>query len=123
MKLRIKADSVRLRLTRSEVESIGAGRDVRETTHFAGGHTLEYALEPSADDHLEARFEGQRLIVRAPAAVLVEWAAGDTVTVACPTAVGSPSILVEKDFSCLSPRAGDDDEDAFPHPEEGTRTC
>ena len=31
-------------------------------------------------------------------------------------------ILIEKDFACLEPRAGEDERDAFPHPHNG-KTC
>jgi hypothetical protein len=32
-------------------------------------------------------------------------------------------ILVEKDFACLTKRAGVDDVDTYPHPQEGMLTC
>ena len=32
-------------------------------------------------------------------------------------------ILVEKDFSCLTPREGEDESDMFPHPKAGEDEC
>jgi hypothetical protein len=36
---------------------------------------------------------------------------------------GQLSILVEKDFACLSPREGEDEMELFPHPLKGRDTC
>ena len=35
---------------------------------------------------------------------------------------GEPKILIEKDWSCLKPREGEDDSDAYPHPEQTKKT-
>ena len=47
MKLRILDDSIRYRLSRSEVDSIGEGQGVSSSTSFPGGGLLTYMLAPS----------------------------------------------------------------------------
>ena len=59
MKLRILQNSIRLRLTRSEVARAGAGEVVEGRCAFTPdvAHTLRYQLVPSPDvQQLEARF-------------------------------------------------------------------
>ena len=123
MKLRIRGDSIRLRLTQGEVARIEAGDAVSESTTLAAGIRFEYALESGATDAMTASLDDNRLVIRAPRAALAAWASGNEVAVDCPIDESSPSILVEKDFACLSPREGSDDDDAYPHPESGSKTC
>ena len=123
MKLRLLGNSIRLRLTRTDVNALGEGRPVVERTEFADGAALEFALVPADVEGIEAHFDGQRLAVRAPTALLTAWASSDRVALAEPDPGAVPAILVEKDFACLSPRAGDDDADTYAHPEEGSSRC
>ncbi|MEN7341888.1 MAG: hypothetical protein AAAFM81_03060 [Pseudomonadota bacterium] len=123
MKLRLLGDSIRLRLTRSEVARIGAGQSVVETTHFSDGGQFEFALCEGQVDRVEARFDSGRLTVMANAELLKTWAATDRVALVEKDSTVTPQILVEKDFNCLVPRDGNDDADTFTHPEEGHRTC
>ncbi|MEM9056106.1 MAG: hypothetical protein AAGD86_01440 [Pseudomonadota bacterium] len=127
MKLRLLGNSIRLRLTQSEVGRVGQGDTVVEATTFADGARFEFALGPheSAGDpgQVTARFDSGRLTVSAPRALLASWAATDRVALAAPDENASPRVLVEKDFNCLVPRDGDDDADTFPHPKQDTERC
>ncbi len=123
MKLRIRGDSIRLRLTQGEVARIGAGEAVSESTSLGPGVSFEYALEAGAVDAMTASLQDNRLAITVPQAALATWASGNEVAVECSVDESSPSILVEKDFACLSPRDGSDDDDAYPHPESGSATC
>lgn len=123
MKLRILRDSIRLRLTRGEVARLGAGESIVETTSLGEGAGFEYALTPGKTDAMAASMGDRRLTVTAPANALADWAASDAVGVDCPVNKSGPSILIEKDFACLSPRDGEDDVDTYPHPNSGTSTC
>ena len=123
MKLRIRGDSIRLRLTQGEVARIGAGEAVSETTSLGAGARFEYALESGAVEAMTASLSDSRLVITAPHTALAAWSGGNDVAVDCPVSESGPSILVEKDFACLSPREGGDDDDAYPHPESGSATC
>ncbi len=128
MKLRIRDDSVRLRLTRGEVESLAREGAFEARTRF-GPTTLVYRLElgelvaPRAT--LEGAEAGTRLIVRLPNDAGRAWAEGDEVGIEATQALdeGELRILVEKDFKCLAPREGEDDGDAFENPQSGHASC
>ncbi len=127
MKLRIRGNTVRLRVTQTELESIEAGETVSETTDFGGGHVLTYRLtvDPGADA-IGATFQDGIVTVRLPVRQAAAWAGSDLVSLAGeqPASDGAGlAILVEKDFHCLAPREGEDESDMFPHPEAATGGC
>jgi hypothetical protein len=65
-------------------------------------------------------------VVTIPAAEVHDWATSDRVSIYGSELLAggdSLAILVEKDFTCLQPRAGEDESDMFPHPREGRETC
>ena len=114
MKLRIQGDSIRLRLTVSEVARVGRGEAVEETTHL-GHPPFAYSLTPLADAMaVDAAVDGRAMRVSLPAATARRWA--QTEEVSLRGAAGVVSILIEKDFDCLEPREGDEKLDTFPNP-------
>jgi hypothetical protein len=125
MKLRIHDDAVRFRLTRSEVERLGGGHAVESTCRFPGGRALTYALTLAERPTIAVRFDADRIDVTLPRARTIAWALSDTVTLpdddaTCPS-VDIPRVLVEKDFTCVEPRAGEDQSDLFPNPKTRAR--
>lgn len=126
MKLRILGNSVRIRVTQTELTQIAAGEPVQEAVDFGGGSHFTYQLK---SDH-EARrptahYAQDTMTITLPAAQVSEWASTDQVSIRAEQAVEGGSalkILVEKDFACLQPREGEDESDMFPHPEEA-KTC
>ena len=118
MKLRVVDDSLRLRLTRSEVASIERGNSVEVHTHFPGGVALTYALEVARVDRISATFDVARIRVVLPRDVAQPWAAGNDVSLhgEQPLEHGVLRILVEKDFTCVEPRDGEDQSDLYPNP-------
>lgn len=120
VKLRIRADTLRLRLTRGEVERLRETGEVSETTHFGPGRALTYALVVADIDDPIATFADDRVAVRLPTALAHAWTDSEQVGIAHdqPLDEGRAlALLIEKDFQCLAPREGEDDSDAFPHPE------
>lgn len=121
MKLRIRGDSIRMRLKISEVERIGASERIVEKTNFPGS-ALTYSLDVADIGQIEARFDGGELAVTLPVKAAEKWAHDDTVSLAEDIKLANAatlSVLIEKDFECLAPgqhRDHEDDEDAFPHP-------
>jgi hypothetical protein len=118
MKLRILDDTIRLRLDREEVDRIGAGGTAWGLTRFPNDSTLGYGLRV-AGSALDARFERDTLIVDVPAAVASRWARDErAVSIEHTIATGTHAldILIEKDFECLEPRAGEDQRNRFPNP-------
>lgn len=120
MKLRIRGNSIRLRLTRGEVDQAGAGKSVRETVNFGPeGKSLGYVLEVREHGPFTASFDGEQIVVSVPMAETSEWAATDRVGLEAES--NGLRVLIEKDFACLSPRRGEDETDMFENP--STEAC
>ncbi len=121
MKLRIRDNSVRLRLTRGEVETLRQEGLVSARTGFPGGRDFQYVLESSpASVSLGAFLSDNVLTVRLPETTVLAWAATDQVSIEGEQLLNDgdkTTILVEKDFVCLAPREGEDESDMFPHPQ------
>lgn len=122
MKVRLKGNSIRLRLTRPEVFDLVRAGSVTERTEFAGGGVLLTRLESEASaGEIGAEFDGGRIVVRVPRGVIERWGSTDVVGIEHEQPLdggGSLRVLIEKDFECLTPRAGESQADAFPHPEK-----
>jgi hypothetical protein len=121
MKLRIKGNSLRLRLTQSEVARIGNGQSVEESISFSPEQTLTYVIVVSADAAaVWSHYAANRIAVVLPLSVAKAWVSGNEVGINATqpiTANDHLKIIIEKDFTCLTKRTGDDDKDTFPHPE------
>ena len=121
MKFRIRGDTIRLRLKRSEVARLAAGASVVEETHFPES-VLTYRLDVSETNSISASFDNGSIAVTVPKSEALAWASTDEVSLHAEQKLpgsGSLSLLIEKDFSCLKPshhRDSEDDEDTFPHP-------
>jgi hypothetical protein len=117
MKLRVHENSLRLRLSRTEVEQFASAGRVECAVDFGGGAALRYAIESSADTkEPRAIFEGGRIRVLVPSAAAREWAETERVGIEAAPVEG-PRILVEKDFQCL--HSGVEEADTYPNPMSG----
>lgn len=130
MKLRIRGDSLRFRLTQSEVKLIARGLAVTEKTHFSKNQTLTYTLEPSAAaKEPEALFLDNHIRVLIPQGISQSWATTEQVEIQFmqkPSADSDPLfLLIEKDFACLKPRKNEleDESDMFTNPNEAHGKC
>jgi hypothetical protein len=124
MKLRIKGDSLRLRVTRSEVGRLIETGRIEETIHFgpAKDANLTYALElADGPEDISLRYRPQEIAVVLSTQAARRWAEGDQVGLSVDLAVGDRvlALLVEKDFACLD-RSHAGNEDTFPNPKQGT---
>ena len=127
MKIRIRDNSIRLRLTRGEVETIHADGVVSATTGFPGSRTFRYSLESSPASVSPAAFYSENEIrIRLPETVVLAWATTEQVSIEGEQVLDDGeklSLLIEKDFACLAPRAGEDEADMYPHPEADKGHC
>ena len=114
MKLRIKGNSIRLRLLRSEVERFGSEGIVSEETRF-GGTRFRYSLRRTDVSAIAASFDNGEITVHIPERVAHDWVSSNEVGLEKDQ--DGLSILIEKDFVCLD-RPGDPDRhDAYPNPQ------
>lgn len=127
MKLRVLDNSIRLRLTRTEVDCVRRDGLVRGRVAFTGSHAFEYILESSpASVNPEAHISNNVLTVSVPEIDIEQWAKSDQVSIKSSQPLDGGerlTILVEKDFACLAPRDDEDESDMFPHPDEGRDSC
>ena len=119
MKLRIRGNSIRLRLTRSEVRRLADNGTVEEWTDFGGGRRFGYGLRADDVPAPAASFDDRTVLVRLPRDAARRWADGDQVGIEGTQPVGGGAtlkILVEKDFVCIDGPADENQDDAFPNP-------
>jgi hypothetical protein len=127
VKIRIKDNSIRLRLTRGEVDTIRDSGVVISSTGFPGGRQFSYALESSpASVNPAAFYSDNEVRVRLPETIVLAWATTEQVSIEGEQTLDNGeklSILVEKDFACLAPRSGEDETDMYAHPNADTAEC
>lgn len=121
MKLRIKGNSLRLRVTRPELERLMNNGRIDEAISFSPDDRsrLIYSLEHTATATVPAvRFAPPLLEVRIPTAKAQKWAFGEDVGISATIDLGpkgSLHLLVEKDFACMQ-GSEEENRDAFPNP-------
>ena len=122
MKLRIKGNSLRWRLTRTEVERFVAQGMVEEALEFGTGPGESFVYRIRHDvsaESLNAEFANNELTLRVHPDAAGLWTGTEQVGIEAHHDIGNGRflhILIEKDFACLTPRAGNDDLDTFAHP-------
>ena len=122
MKLRIKGNSLRLRLSKTDVEKLVVAKYLEERTPF-GNNTFVYALQiTDAGDELSADFDGSKITVFIPEIFIKDWAVNDVVGFNATMPVSDTEslyILIEKDFKCIDETTGDQ-QDSYENP---NKTC
>ena len=119
MKLRVLGNTIRFRLSRSEMEQLENIGVVQDTTDFGPGAQLLYGLEVGLHDCLGASYSDDCITVLVPKVMAQRWMQTDEVALQGEKSLDSGAelkILLEKDFACLTPREGDEDTDTFPNP-------
>ena len=121
MKLRIKGNSVRLRVTPSEVEQLLRDGVIREHVQFTvnSKDRLTYAVISSLSGvTTTVAYHLGNITVSVPEIQLKKWARSEEVGVYADVALGGDrplSVAIEKDFACLD-RSDAENEDTFPNP-------
>ena len=127
MKLRFKGNTLRVRVSRSEVARLLAGDRLEETIHFTPEPAAKftYALQQVQSlSRPTVQYKENSVVILIPADLASAWGTTDQVGIAEDIGLGnlgSLAILIEKDFACLD-RSEEDKEDTFPNPNAGT-TC
>lgn len=118
MKIRIKGNSIRLRLSKTEVGNFLTSGFVAEQTSF-GNNTFIYRMESSINhQQLSATYLNNTITVHVPASIAGEWTSTDLVGFQNKMDIGNNEqlfILVEKDFVCLD-NTFEDQSDNYPNP-------
>ncbi|WP_018612584.1 DUF7009 family protein [Segetibacter koreensis] len=118
MKIRIKGNSVRVRLSKSEVELFAKEGYVEERTEFENS-TLIYAVKSKHDGTMSADFTSGNLTLFVPADLLKQWSSTDLVGIDHNMLLNNGKylyILLEKDFKCIDAAVTEDQSDYFENP-------
>lgn len=118
MKLRFHANTLRLRLSQSDVARLAETGRVAEEVTFAPGQTLAYVIETgvvgqSETEDIGASFEDAKIRVTLAPAAAKRWIEGRETGIE--SSGGPLRVLIEKDFQCLHGDA-EANADAFPNP-------
>lgn len=122
MKLRIRGNSLRFRLTQEEVKELDAGGSVVESLGLGPlpQQQLTYSLHSTVDGQsIALEYSSGTLRILLPSQMCEGWMDSDLVGFRedVPVEGGEPvTVLVEKDFACLTPRDPVEDAGAFPNP-------
>jgi hypothetical protein len=121
MKLRLRGNSVRLRVNQREVEALAAGRALSEGVRFPAGNSFVYTLEPSTGSTPEISFRDGVIRVAAPGPAIREWASNDSIGLYfdVPGNGSSVKVTIEKDLECVNEPAEERDPYAYPRGNEG----
>jgi hypothetical protein len=124
MKLRIQGNSLRLRVTPSEISRLMETGRIEETIHFGlnEGARLTYALEHAQQSSpLLVRYGPQEMAVVVCLDDARRWASTQEVGLygEVLTSGGVLEVAIEKDFSCLD-KSDAENADRFPNPRQGT---
>ena len=118
MKIRILGNSLRFRLTRSEVDTLCAKGYIEDQTTFDTS-VFTYAVKLVADsEQLTAQFRRNTITLNLPNSLGNNWhrteQVGFSETMEFKNG-GTLSLLLEKDFTCLDERL-EDQSDNYPNP-------
>jgi len=121
MKLRIKGNSLRIRLTKTEVSKLADTGYLEEQTSFPG-NKFTYALQRTDAAALSATFESNKITMFVPDSFIKEWPVNSIVGLDRKMPLpGNESLylLIEKDFVCLD-HTTEDQSDNYENP---NKTC
>jgi hypothetical protein len=117
MKIRIKGNTIRFRLTKTEVDTLCKEGYIEEITDF-GDRTFSYAVQRSAIPSMEATFSENKLTLAISEDKVTNWETNQQVGFEHAMPVGDNKtleLLLEKDFACLDERL-EDQSDNYPNP-------
>ncbi len=122
MKLRLRENSIRLRLLQTEVTQLREIGNVSERITFGINptDTLTYSIRVSGEtEKVFAQMTDNQIEVFLPINMAENWADTEEVGLYETQNIGDLSelkIIVEKDFVCVDRPLDEDNKNAFPHP-------
>jgi hypothetical protein len=122
MKLRFRANSLRLRVNRKEVQKLASGQPLIEQIVFPGNSAFAYVLETGLDPSASATFAHGTIRILAPSHHVAAWARGEEIGMYfdLPADGSHLRVAIEKDLECLDGPVEEADVDAFPR---ASKTC
>ena len=122
MKIRIKGNSIRIRLTKPEVSKLADTGRIEEHTFFANNR-LVYSLQSiDTGSELSAAYHADTITMFVPKELIKGWQENDVVGFSANMAINKNDnlyLLLEKDFVCLD----ETNEDQSNNYENPNKTC
>src|SRR5438128_949324 len=119
MKIRIKGNSIRFRLTQTEIKNFEKTGQLEERTEFPNGLSFAYRLERKAGvSELEASLKENIITLFVPVGIANEWTTSDIIGYDHKMKIVGDKelfLLIEKDFVCLD-HTLEDQSDNYPNP-------
>lgn len=125
MKMRVRSNSVRFRLTKTEVAAMQGCGECSEYVRFPDGGCLAYSLIASESASVQAEFELGSVKIRVPRREVLEWSGTEAVGIYSTVESNGIAldVIVEKDFQCLDADTLEDQSDMFSNPMAGALSC
>ena len=126
MKLRLHRNSIRFRLSQSEVVELNKQGVLSESISFDINpeNQISYLLEQTQKENIYSTFQNNQLKVYIPEASIDHWANSVEqigIYAELPLAEGHLlKVVIEKDFKCLIDRPGEEEGDLYPNPARST---
>jgi hypothetical protein len=116
MKLRLRGNSIRLRLNRRDVDGLASGNRLEERVFFPASTRLSYVLEPSDQIGASACFDGAAIRIAVPSVAVLKWANSQDIGLYFDFPAGDQplKVAIEKDLECLHGPEEELDPEAFP---------
>ncbi len=118
MKIRIRGNSLRLRLSKSEVEKLCTKGSIEERISF-GFNELKYSLQRSDyEQEISADYSDGSIKIHIPASLTEGWNQNDIISFDSTKKISDNEtlyILIEKDFKCLD-KTDEDQSDKYENP-------
>ena len=121
MKMRIKGNFIRYRLTKTEVQQLSESGVVSEKTFFSKNNILTYTLKTKTDViDLQVEFNNADITIFINSLIAKEWNNNQKVGYRGTVSIDEREnnvlvLLVEKDFQCLD-ETEEDQSDNYPNP-------
>ncbi|MEP7257521.1 MAG: hypothetical protein ABI687_04020 [Flavitalea sp.] len=120
MKLRIKGNSIRIRLSKTEVQRLASGSALEDSVSFVRNR-FGYSVKPiSNGDLLSASYEEGNITLYVPLTLLADWPTNTVTGFETNMPVehsGHLHLLLEKDFKCID-QTMEDQSDYYENPDK-----
>lgn len=103
MKLRCTANSIRLRVRKSDLDLLQSRGEVSVPINFAPGIKLEYTLKLGKGEQPQASYTAQQITILLPSELAKVWINSEEVSIEYQQAYTDGQylqLLIEKDFPC-----------------------
>ena len=116
MKLRLKSNSIRIRLTKTEVSTLANTGYLEDKITFVN-NAFVYALQTIDKSELSATLDTNKITIFIPSAFIKDWPDNDVIGLKGTMTTNNESLylLVEKDFVCLD-ETTEDQSDNYANP-------